>query len=170
MADLDWPTAELPAAVLRARYQYAVPRNAIRTQMDSGLARERRRFSDPPLRVPVTWRMTAAQVSFFRSWVRARVGVAFFNIALPVDEGTPTVEARLVGDSIEVMPIRVATGAAGLYAVSADLEVRPPSPIPADLVDIIADLGSTDVLGASAALAPYDFDPAFAALVTASWP
>lgn len=112
-----WPTS-LPVA-LAAGYGYAPQQAFVRTDMDQGPARQRRRFTSAPTIYSVSWLMSEAQFGIFESWFRdeANDGAEWFEIQLRGGTGMQTVEARfMTGWSVE----RVAS----MYKIEAQLEVR----------------------------------------------
>lgn len=95
----------------------------VRTEMESGAPRARRRTTARNDIVPVVWKLTDAQFATFRTWfdnsAEAAGGAAWFTISLAVGQtGLDTVEARF----------RESFRAAALpglnWEVSATLEVR----------------------------------------------
>lgn len=70
-----------------------------RTDMDSGPARQRRRWTTTPTDFPVTWKVTRAQLALFEAWYyhHAAEGAAWFNITLLSGTGLNLHEARFVG-------------------------------------------------------------------------
>ncbi|QYJ23437.1 hypothetical protein KYT87_09540 [Achromobacter sp. ES-001] len=79
---IDYPS-QLPAP-LWAPNQYAVTSPNQRTAMDSGRARQRRKFSSVPVMRSATWVMTSAQARLFELWYKATLkdGTEWFNIYL----------------------------------------------------------------------------------------
>lgn len=71
----------------------------IRTQLASGRARQRRRFTSVPTEVTVSWLMTAPQAQLFEAWYRDVIddGVAWFACALRTPIGLQRYEARFTG-------------------------------------------------------------------------
>jgi len=55
-----------------------------RTQMESGIARQRQRFTASPTMVTVSWIMNQEQLGLFESWYKykAKYGAEWFNIDL----------------------------------------------------------------------------------------
>jgi hypothetical protein len=64
-----WPAA-LPQRVLASDYEEQQPETLLRTQMDAGPAKVRRRFTAAPRPLWVMLRMTSAQVELFEAFVR----------------------------------------------------------------------------------------------------
>lgn len=95
--------------------------NIGRTDMESGAARQRRRFIDVPSKINVSWDMSNYQMAVFEGWQKweAREGAAWFNIDLKSGLGFTNHIARFVGQ-YNAVPIR--RGLA--WSVTAELEVR----------------------------------------------
>ena len=112
----------LPAP-LAAGYAVRPVDQTIRTEMDVGAARVRRRTRARLDRVPVSWVYTDAQLATFRTWfdedTGAAGGAAWFDITLKVDGGgTTAVEGRfMAAPSYDFL-------GADLWRASAELEVR----------------------------------------------
>lgn len=68
----------------------------LRTEMEAGPARQRRRFTHVPSRVSVRWIMRRDQFALFEAWYRwqAKEGGAWFEIELLGGLGLLTQEAR----------------------------------------------------------------------------
>lgn len=158
MTAITWPTAYLPAWPLWSGYSQQSDPGILRTDMDSGLARQRRRFINTLSTVSVRWAMTPAQLLFFKSWMASQVGggAAFFLVTLRLDDGTREVEARFVGKQ-KIAP----AGTAG-WVVDAQLEVKEaPGLIDADVIEVVLVLGADAVIGAAAAIDGVSLAPAF---------
>ena len=118
----SWPTT-LPLP-LAAGYQLNPGDQTIRTDMEVGSARVRRRSFARNDRVAVSWLMSETQLDTLRDWFDdATTGVAggsaWFTVALAVGTGsrTASVEARFVG------PFTAAADQQ-YWRVTATLEVR----------------------------------------------
>jgi len=116
-----WPTT-LPGP-LQSGYGLAPVDQSLRTEMEAGAARARRRTYSRNDRVSVAWTFTDAQMAAFRTWfeddAEAAGGSAWFYITLMVgDTGATSQEARFTG------PFQSAYNGRGLWSVSAQLEVR----------------------------------------------
>lgn len=118
-----WP-ATLPRPTIDG-YQLAPVDPTLRSDMEIGAARVRRRTAARNDQVAVTWRFTDAEMAIFRTWyddasTGAAGGAAWFDgISLALGStGLVTSEARFSG-------IWQATALAGLnWQVSARLEIR----------------------------------------------
>jgi hypothetical protein len=118
-----WPTT-LPAPLV-AGYQISPGDQTIRTAMEAGAARVRRRTRARNDQVNASWLLTEDQLAILREWFDDDVdgiagGSAWFAVNLPVGSGTrrAAVEARFIG------PISQAVPAGLLWRVSATLETR----------------------------------------------
>lgn len=116
-----WP-ATLPAPLLDG-YGVNPAEQVVRSDMESGAPRARRRSTARNDHVPVNWRMTDAQFAIFRAWfdddAEAAGGAAWFSISLPIGNGGfSTVEARFAA-------IYKSSALPGLnWQVNATLQVR----------------------------------------------
>lgn len=116
-----WPTT-LPAPKLSG-YQLQPVSPSLRTDMESGAARSRRRSYARNDRVGVSWLMTDAEFAAFRAWfeddAEAAGGSAWFYISLWIgDTGATLQEARFI-DAYQAVLADHAR-----WAVTAQLEVR----------------------------------------------
>lgn len=86
----SWPST-LPEASLRG--MGVSPTDAvIRTDMDAGIVKMRRRYRNPPTTFSVEWVMTQAQYRIFTGWFESVIafGADSFTIDLPDGAGTAT--------------------------------------------------------------------------------
>lgn len=115
----SWP-ATLPVANIEG-YTIKPGDPIARTEMESGAARQRRRFIDVPSEITVTWEMTNWQTAIFEGWHKwqAREGAAWFNIDLKAGMGFTPHIARFQGQYSSA-PIRRGTA----WRITAKLEVR----------------------------------------------
>ena len=118
-ATADWPDS-LPC-ILRDGHstQHGTP--FIRTQLDSGRARQRRAFMSVPSVKQVQWIFTASECAIFEAWFRDSIndGADWFNMTMrtPLGINTPTVcrfTKMYEGPDIE---------AADSWRVTAELEL-----------------------------------------------
>ena len=117
-----WPTT-LPLP-LRAGYNLSPGDQTIRTEMEIGVPRVRRRTTARNDRVSVAWSLTDAQLNTLRDWfdddaTGVAGGSAWFTVDLAVGGGTlvESKEARFIGPfSADREQTR--------WRVSATLEVR----------------------------------------------
>lgn len=119
MSDITWPST-LPLPTVQG---YGVqPGEAIlRTEMEAGLARQRRRFTDVPTKVTVRWIMRRDQYAIFEGWYRwhAREGASWFAITLLGGLGLLEQEARFTRQ----FSSRLLAGGT-LWEITSELEIR----------------------------------------------
>lgn len=118
----SWP-ARLP---LPTTDGYALePESATaRTDMEAGPARQRRRYTGTPTRIPVRWRMSAVDFATFEAWFRLKLadGSDWFSVSLLGGVGIVAHDARFVAQS--GMPYRAVPTRGGAWIVTSVLEVR----------------------------------------------
>ena len=92
----------------------------LRTEMEAGPARQRRRFTNTPSRITVRWVMSAEQFQLFEAWYRwaAAEGGAWFEMDLLGGLGLLPQEARFTRQ-FDARPWRGL-----LWEVTSELEVR----------------------------------------------
>lgn len=116
---ITWP----PTLPLPTVQGYAVqPEDAIlRTEMEAGLARQRRRFTNVPTKVSVRWIMRRDQYAIFEGWYRwhAKEGANWFTITLLGGMGLQEQEARFVRQ----FSARLIAGGM-LWEIASELEIR----------------------------------------------
>jgi hypothetical protein len=119
--------AAFPATLpkpLASPYSLSPVDQTIRTDMEGGAARTRRRTSARNDKVSVTWRMTDAQLAILRAWFEDSTtgisgGAGWFTVSLPIGTtGLVSVEARFIG------PFKASNITALIWSVTAELEVR----------------------------------------------
>lgn len=115
-----WP-ATLPAP-LATDYGFDITDATVRTDMDSGPARVRRRFTAAPDMLSASWKFTEAQMAIFRTFFEADAqhGAAWFDLSLKDGRaaGAVTREVRFAS------PWRAAWIPGFGWHVSATLEAR----------------------------------------------
>ena len=119
MTTITWPpTLPLPTV---DGYNVEPGDTIIRTEMDAGLARQRRRFTDSPTRLSVRWIMRRDQYAIFEGWYRwhAKEGANFFTINLLGGLGLLDQEARFT----KQFTSRLLAGGT-LWEVRSELEIR----------------------------------------------
>lgn len=119
MADVTWPST-LPCGLFQG-YSYQRVDTAVRTELETGRIRMRRRYSDAPARAQISWMMDSCQFSFFEYWWKNRIdaGTLPFNMDLNVGAGIATHELRFL--STYIMRGMASNDA---YQVSAEFEIR----------------------------------------------
>lgn len=117
-----WPNT-LPKPQISG-YAISPGDQAVRTDMDVGTQRVRRRTFARNDKISASWVFTDAQMSAFRTWfddgtTGAAGGSAWFTVTLPIGTGgSSAVEARFTG------PFKVGAIGPLLWNVTADIEVR----------------------------------------------
>jgi hypothetical protein len=116
-----WPTT-LPAPILEG-YALDPIDQTVRTDMEFGAARTRRRSTAQNDKLNVGWIFTRTQMAAFRTWfadsAQAAGGAAWFDIVVDTGEGTPASQTcRFSG------PPKAALRGGGIWSVTATLEVR----------------------------------------------
>lgn len=89
-----WP-AKLPK-LLAEGYGYSPQDAFVRTDMDSGLARTRRRFLTVPSQVTVSWAMSASQLALYEAFVKYDLlgGGAWFQLDVITATGPKPLKVR----------------------------------------------------------------------------
>lgn len=92
----------------------------LRTDMESGLARQRRRFTQTPSKINVRWLMNQEQFSLFEAWYKyhAKEGAEWFLISLLGGLGLLEQEARF----IKQFEASLFNGI--LWEITSELEIR----------------------------------------------
>lgn len=113
-----WP-AGLPQRPSVGGYQERFAEVALRTQMEAGAAKVRRRFTAAPRQLEIAFRMSASQVALLREFFEetARGGAAPYDWMHPRDGSAATFRF--------VEPPRVTAIAANLFSVALKLEHMP---------------------------------------------
>jgi hypothetical protein len=128
---ISWP----PTLPLPTVDGYGVqPGDAIlRTDMEAGLARQRRRFTSVPSIIAVRWLMTRNQFAVFEAWYKlyAKEGAAFFDIDLLGGVGITTHNARFT----QQFDARLLNGR--LWTVTSQLEIRERPTLQADTLSLL---------------------------------
>jgi hypothetical protein len=116
---IDYPS-QLP---LPQQSGYAIQHVSplVRVDMQSGRARQRRRFTSVPSLVKVNWLMNEVQAQLFEGWFRWTItdGADWFNCRIKTPMGLRPYECRFT--DIYDGPVFVTTS---LWRFSAELEIR----------------------------------------------
>lgn len=117
-----WPST-LPRP--SGSYEVAPVDQTIRTDMETGAARVRRRTAARNDRVTLQWTFTDAQMGVYRAWFEsgagAAGGAAWFDIPLAVGgNGVSVATARFVNGPGKFSQV----GGKLLWTVAAELEIR----------------------------------------------
>ena len=114
-----WP-ATLPLPTVQG-YSVQPGEAIVRTEMEAGLARQRRRFTHVPTKVSVRWLMRRDQYAVFEGWYRwhAKEGANWFTITLLGGLGLLEQEARFTRQ----FSARLTAGGM-LWDITSELEIR----------------------------------------------
>ena len=123
MANQTWPSS-LPQKPLQEGYEERGPANLLRTQMDKGPPKVRRRTTASPRNFSVQFQLDESQVSTFVDFVDQTLkgGALKFDMEQP-RTGT-TKEFRIIAGQGEA-PYRITNLGGIIYQVSFDLEILP---------------------------------------------
>ena len=115
---VSWP-ATLPLPTIDG-YSIRPGEAIVRTEMEAGPARQRRRFTQVPSRIAVRWLLRQDQFALFESWYRwhAKEGAEWFEIDLLGGIGLSDHEARFTRQ-FEARP-----RGGVLWEVISELEIR----------------------------------------------
>lgn len=117
----------------------------VRTDMEAGPARQRRRYTQTPSKITVKWKMNHAQFSLFEAWYKyhAKEGGEWFTITLLGGLGLLKQEARFT----KQFEAGLLTGC--LWQISAELEIRNRPTLTEDAMNILldSDLGALEQTG-----------------------
>lgn len=136
MALVSWP--DLLPAPLASGYGYQAQASFIRTNMDSGLARQRRRFVRIPSTVSVSWIFTQEQLALFEGFVHYDItdGADWFYAEIANGQDLQSVSARMIGapkvDLIEP----------GIWHVSVQMETIDMPMATSDEYQVLRDFGA----------------------------
>ncbi len=117
--EILWPDT-LPLPTVQG-YNIQPGDTILRTEMEAGLARQRRRFTSAPTKVSVRWIMRRDQYAIFEGWYRwhAKEGANWFSITLLGGLGLLEQEARFTRQFAS----RLLAGGT-LWEVTSELEIR----------------------------------------------
>ncbi len=111
-----------------------------RTDMESGPARQRLRYTQTPTRIKVRWKFNSFQFSIFESWFKheAKEGGRWFEIPLLGGLGMVEHESRFAGRGSSPYIASPEKGDSGgaFWVVSSVLEIRERSILGHDMLDI----------------------------------
>lgn len=126
-ATIDYP-AGLPAP-LRSGYGVNHISPLIRTELETGRARQRRRYTSVPSLASVSWLMSQAQAQLFEAWFKWTLsdGAEWFNARLRTPLGLQDYECRFA--EMYSGPDLVGVDR---WRFSADLEIRERQVLPYD--------------------------------------
>jgi hypothetical protein len=124
---VSWPD-KLPLPTFEG-YGIEPQDGVLRTEMEAGPARQRRRFTQVPSRIPVRWSFTQWEFGIFESWYKWKgmEGAVWFSMDLLGGLGLVTHEARFVGNGsspYKATPTRGGPGRGARWIVTTTLEIR----------------------------------------------
>lgn len=90
--DIEYPRG-LPFP-MRDSYAFTPTNNIVRTDMQSGRARQRVEFEDSPDMLNLKWTLTESESRLFSLWARSVVGAGWFTMTILTPMGFETVELR----------------------------------------------------------------------------
>lgn len=129
---VSWP-ARLPLPTFDG-YALEPEAGVSRTDMESGPARQRQRFTATPTRIPVRWRFSQLQFGLFEAWHKHKAGAEWFAIDLLGGVGMVSHETRFVGQSNS--PYRAVPTRGGVWIVTSMLEIRARPVLSAEALDV----------------------------------
>ena len=115
---MDYPST-LPAPLLSG-YSGEAEKAFIRTDMDSGPARQRQRFTATPNKLQLSWRFTPNEMIDFRTFFKTDIhhGTDWFNMSLDIGDGVASYVVRFTE------PFKYARNSNRAWDVSASIEVE----------------------------------------------
>ncbi len=115
----------------------------VRTEMEAGPARQRRRYTQTPSKISVRWIMNPEQFCLFEAWYKyqAKEGAEWFVISLLGGIGITEQDARFT-QQFEASLI-----AGRLWQITTELEIRDRPTISEEAMDVISeiDLSSLEI-------------------------
>ena len=126
MSTIDYPSS-LPLALLQG-YGYDDKERFLRTQMDSGFARQRRRFTTGPTTFNVRFLFSQCNLETFEQFFEFILndGVEIFNMCLSVGQG------KAVEHEVRFIETFKVSGTENRYTVSAKIEAIEKAVAPVD--------------------------------------
>lgn len=147
---VSWPADRLPLPTFDG-YGVQPLDAALRTDMESGPARQRLIYTAVPERIAVRWRFSDWQYAIFRAWYRhkAKQGAEWFSIDLLNALGIAAHEARFVGRGAAPYDAKPRRGTG--WIVTSTLEVRKSPDLTEEALDLALVEDIEDLLAAMAA-------------------
>ena len=124
----------------------------LRTEMESGPARQRKRFTQVPHRYGSRFRFNGPQFAIFRAWFthKAKAGGEWFTMQLDSGLGLEDHEVRFVGDGKK--PYQWTKQPGGFWIVITSLEARKANVLSEGVLDILLSEDAAGLLAAVEAL------------------
>lgn len=141
---VNWPSW-MPLGTIEG-YSYSRKELVLRTELETGRTRMRRRYSDGPALVNISWAFESLQFAFFEGWFlnTIKAGAVPFNMNLNVGLGCSMHECRFAGPYTMQRLDRP-----DLYRVTAALEATKLNVLDADtiaVIDLYSSLGMYEEL------------------------
>jgi len=114
----------LPGPLL-AGYTLNQQSNLLRSEMDSGQARSRRRFKNVPSIISSTWMFTSEQAGLFEAFIEYGLtgGTAWFEVPIKTAAGIKTGQLRFVSNPLE--NCKTLSPTRWQYSAKIELKTRP---------------------------------------------
>jgi hypothetical protein len=137
---ISWPTT-LPLPSIEG-YGLHPGEAILRTEMEAGPARQRRRYTQVPSRISARWVFRREQFALFEAWYRwhAKEGGEWFEINLLGGLGLVIHEARFT------RPFDAQPRSGVLWEVSSELEIRERPTLDEDALEIFLESDPTALL------------------------
>ena len=138
--NIHWPTT-LPLPAIDG-YSLHPGEAILRTEMEAGPARQRRRYTQVPSRISARWVFRREQFALFEAWYRwhAKEGGEWFEINLLGGLGLVVHEARFT------RPFDAQPRSGVLWEVSSELEIRERPTLDQDALEIFLESDPTALL------------------------
>lgn len=143
---ITWPTT-LPLPTVQG-YGIRPGEAILRTEMEAGPARQRKRFTQVPSRISVRWLMKREQFALFDAWYRwhAKEGGEWFQIDLLGGIGLTSHEARFTRQ----FEAKLVGGV--LWEIISELEIRERPTLDQDALDLLLENEPSSLLATVSAL------------------
>lgn len=146
--NVEWPNS-LPLPLVEG-YALTPQEAVLRTDMESGPARQRRRFRQTPTRITVRWLFSEFEFALFEAWYKyhADEGAQWFQITLLGGLGLLPHQARFTGQfEAGLMPGQ-------LWDVKGVLEVRERPTLDEGALNLLLELKAEDIFSMGNELHP----------------
>ncbi|TAN65279.1 MAG: hypothetical protein EPN20_07700 [Magnetospirillum sp.] len=152
---VSWPD-KLPLPTFEG-YGIEPQDGVLRTEMEAGPARQRRRYTQVPTRIPVRWRFTQWEFGIFEAWYKwkGKEGATWFGMTLLGGLGLVEHEARFAGSGnspYKATPHRGGPDRGVRWIVTTTLEIRERPVLTEPALNIVL---AEDVAGLLAAIESY---------------
>lgn len=98
-----WPST-LPAPKIEG-YNVKPEAGFIRTDMEAGPARQRKRFTVVPQKLEASWRFTSAQMATFKTFFKTTInlGTDWFTMTLDIGDGLISYNVRFTAPHVDAI-------------------------------------------------------------------